>query len=234
MLSSELGLPDTAVITPVYPIYRRMLKHFGGAPLKAWGWKLPPPFRFGVKDREGVIVCCPMGAPGLAMALEEIGAFGVQTAYFFGLAGGISPWHRPGDLLVPPYAHVGEGTSRYYGGAPLSFPDPVLSRALTAGLGGRETVHTSAVFSTDALYRETGALLHRLTVQDVRAIDMETSAFFSVCRAISIRGAAILWVSDLLTREGWDPHFYGPELRRALSVHLKGFRKWFLRGIVDT
>ncbi len=229
----DLRLPDTAIVTPVYPLYRRLVRLFKGEPLKAWAWKYPPFSRFnsgGDGICQGMIGCCPMGAPNIAMTLEELSAFGVRSFFFLGFAGGIGAEGKPGDLVLPPYARVGEGTSRYYGGGPLSFPERQLYDTLKRGLAneGVDFVHTFPVYTTDALYRETGKMVKTLSDLGIGGVDMETSAFFSVCKALSVRAVAVLWISDHVTLDRWEPHFYEASLKGAISTHLKVFQKWLL------
>ncbi len=226
----EMALPGTAVVTPVFPLFRRLVKLFGAEPLKAWSWKSPPVCHYVSGGRRGVLAHCPMGAANVAVILEEFAAFGVREAFFLGLAGGIGTRHAPGDLLLPPYARVGEGVSRYYGNRPLSFPDKRLYAELLVEFGRKCRVYQNAVFSTDGLYRETRRLVREVTARGVGAIDMETSAFFSVSQTVSIRGAALLWVTDLLEEDGWEPHFFDKRLRWSLNAHFKRFRDWLLEA----
>ena len=231
--SEDLRLPDTAIVTPVYPLYKRLVRVFKGEPLKAWAWKHPPFSGFnsgGDGIRQGVIVCCPMGAPNVAMSLEELSVFGVRSFFFLGFSGGIGAGGKPGDLVIPPYARVGEGTSRYYGGGPFSFPERQLYETLKRGMvnEGINFVHTFPVYTTDALYQETGGMIRKLLNLGIGGIDMETSAFFSVCKALSVRAVAVLWISDHLTLDRWKPYFYEPSFKRAVSTHLKAFQRWLL------
>ena len=228
----ELDLPRTAILTPVYPLFKRLIKIFNAVPLETWAWKSPPFYHFafqGGNSEKGTLVCCPMGASNVAIILEELRAFGTRNAFFLGLAGGVGTRHAPGDLLIPSYAYVGEGTSRYYGAFPLSFPDKELSDCLFGGLCKKRRVFRSPVFTTDGLYRETEGLVREMSARGAGAIDMETSAFFRVSQTLSIRGVALLWVTDLLTEDDWEPHFFDRRLKWSLERHLKGFRNWLFK-----
>ncbi len=233
MSLQEMVLPETAIITPVFPLFRRLVKLLKGEPMKSWGWKSPPFSRF-TSDKgrtwEGVIVCCAMGASNMAITLEELTAFGVQKVFFLGLAGGVAPRVSPGDMVLPAYAYAGEGTTMYYGGGPLTFPDRSLYTQVRKGLMSRGigSIRSFPVYTTDALYRETGELMGKILGQGIGGIEMETSALFSVSHALSIRSAAILWVSDLFRREGWEPHFFDVGFRWVLAKHLNAFKSWLM------
>jgi len=232
---NDLDLPGTAIVTPVYPLFKQLVRLFKGKPLKAWSWKHPSFFGFGKgMERVGVIVCCPMGAPNVAITLEELAAFGVHTVFFLGLAGGISTKSKIGELILPPFGYVGEGTSRYYGNTSLAFASKRLWNKVKAGLVGEgvEDICTSPVWTTDALYRETGEMIKKLLGLGVGAIDMETSAVFSVAEAVSVRSVVFLWVSDILTQVGWEPHFHEARLKWAIASHMKAFQGWLSHLII--
>lgn len=234
---NDLDLPGTAIVTPVYPLFKQLVRLFKGKPLKAWSWKHPSFFGFGKGiERVGVIVCCPMGAPNVAITLEELASFGVHTVFFLGLAGGISAKSKVGELILPPFGYVGEGTSRYYGNHSLAFASKSLWNKTKAGLleDGVEDICASPVWTTDALYRETGGMIKKLLGLGVRAIDMETSAVFSVAEAVSVRSVVLLWVSDILTQAFWEPHFHEARLKWAIASQMKAFRVWFSHQIFQT
>ena len=225
----DLRLPETAILVPVYPLFRKLMKVLGGEAMAAWSWKQPPFYEFNVgKNGKGVAACCPLGAPNVAIALEELAAHGVQKAYFFGFAGGIEGKVKPGDLLLPPYANVGEGTTRYYGDTPMTFADRDLWETIKRGMDERlkEPARGCPVWTTDALYRETKGDITMAVRRGVCGIDMETSAFFGVARALSVRAVALLWVSDILGPDGWTPHFHRGVLRRAIGRHAKAFSEF--------
>ncbi len=167
----------------------------------------------------------------MAIAIEELRAFGVKSLYFFGFAGGIGKRAQPGLLILPPYAHVGEGTSGYYGNAPLSFADRDLLKKVRRGLVMRSGISpiSCPVWTTDALYRENWEVLQRYSRMGVCGVDMETSAVFSVSQVLSMRAVALLWVSDELLSRGWVPHFYGEVLTTRIRETVEAFVA-FLRG----
>ena len=230
---TELALPATAVVTPVGPLFRKLTRVLKGEPIPAWKWKSPLFHEFSLGGGgKGVIACCPVGAPNVAVAIEELAAFGVRAIYFFGLAGGIGERVSPGDLILPCYAHVGEGTTRYYGNAPLSFADGGLLETVRRALE-RETGNAPAacpVWTTDALYRESADVVERFARLGAGGVDMETSAVFSVAAALSVRAVALLWISDLLTPGGWSPHFHKDTLRNSIDRYLWAFAAFLRKG----
>jgi purine-nucleoside phosphorylase len=223
---AELTLPATAVLTPVYPLFMKLTRALGGGLVTSWTWKHPPFHEFPLGEGEkGVLACCPIGAPNVAIALEELAAFGVRTLYFFGFAGGIGRKVPPGTLILSRYAHVGEGTTRYYGNTPLTFADEGLLENLKRGLEAEtgDSLATCPVWTTDALYREMGDEVERFTRMGVYGVDMEVSVVYSVAKALSVRAVALLWISDALTLKGWEPHFYHDALREGIEKYVEAF-----------
>jgi len=226
-----LSLPGFAVLTTVYPVYKRLKSLLNANPLTAWSWKHPPLCVF---ERDGmpagVLASCSPGAPQAAILIEELAAFGVHALLFLGFAGGIGKDRRQGDILVPPYAYVGEGTSKYYGASSMTFADKRFSEGLLDMFRGAGIQDCSAVpaWSTDALYRETGEDVKRVSGLGVKGVDMETSAVFGVARALAVKAAAVLWISDLLTPSEWQSCFYDARFKKALATGLEAVKDFCL------
>jgi len=224
--AARLGLPATAVLVPVYPLFRKLAHVLKATPLDTWAWKRPPLYVFDLDNGEkGVLACCPVGAPNAVIALEELAAFGVRILYFLGFAGGIDGKVAPGSLVLPPYAHVGEGTTRYYRDAPLTFPDRGMHERVKRGLertAGEPPMGCPA-WTTDALYREWRDEVAALARAGVCCVDMETSAVFGAADVLSVRAVALLWVSDILTLEGWTPHFHEDALKEGVNRYAEAF-----------
>ena len=232
-----LFLPGFAVLTTVYPVYSRLTALCEADRLTAWSWKHPPFCIFknnGVPA--GVLASCPLGAPQVAILIEELAVFGVHTLLFLGFAGGIGKGRQPGDILVPPCAYVGEGTSGYYGASSMTFANEVFSKKLLDILyeSGIQNYGAAPVWTTDALYRETGEAVKKFSELGAAGVDMETSAVFGVARALSVKAVAALWISDLLTPSGWQSCFYDARFEEALTTGLEAVRDFCLNQGAET
>ena len=154
-----------------------------------------------------------LGAPMAVLTLEEILRRGAEDIIFLGLAGGLGEGLCPGDILCPETGLSTEGTSAHYP-APL-IPDPELRRRI---LAQGQPVYGGAVWSTDAPYRETLALMTAFKTAGAMAVDMETTALWAAARFRGRRLAALLVIDDLLSEKG---HLRGrdrPKFRRGLSL----------------
>jgi purine nucleoside phosphorylase len=157
-----------------------------------------------------------VGAPYAAMLLETLVARGVRRAVFIGWCGALSPNLSIGDLLVPEAALVDEGTSVGYGrlrDEPVA-PDPALSESLREAIARRgRPPRRGAVWTTDAIYRETPSKIRKFRDRGAVAVEMETSALFTVGRFRNISVAALLVVSDSLADFTWRPGFRDPRFQ---------------------
>ena len=168
--------------------------------------------RLFVSDRgNGVSVIGPMmGAPYAAALLETMIAWGAQRILFFGWCGSISPDVAVGDIIVPSGGLIDEGTSPHYGGAigETASASRDARREITDMLSGLAlSYHEGLVWSTDAPFRETPRKVEAARNQGAIAVEMETSALFTVGRYRKAAVGAILLVSDDLSSLRWRPGF---------------------------
>jgi hypothetical protein len=168
--------------------------------------------------RAGFAICGPVvGAAYAVMLLETLRAWGATTVVYMGWCGAIDPRLGIGDVLVPTAAFIDEGTSRHYGAQPggLARPAGVVAAALARRVRrhlGR--CHRGAVWSTDAIFRETPSLVRHYQRQGAVAVEMETSALFSAAGLHRLQAGALLVVSDELSRLSWRPGFKDPRFTR--------------------
>jgi purine-nucleoside phosphorylase len=162
----------------------------------------------------GFTICGPfMGAPYAVMVLESLIAWGLRRVLFFGWCGAISPRVTIGDIILPTRALIDEGTSRHYGAEDDRPARPSIrvladTRAALArkGLG----FHEGAIWTTDAIYRETPAKLRHFRKRQAIGVEMELSALLTVARFRGVAAGAILVVSDELATLRWRPGFRDP------------------------
>lgn len=168
-----------------------------------------------------------LGAPLAVMALEELIRRGAEEVIFIGLAGGLvqasekqtEPAWAVGDLFLPLRGLSTEGTSAHYP-APL-LPDADLCSRIRRGEGSG--VIEEAIWSTDAIYRETAELTAEQWSRGARAVDMECTALWAAATFRGIRLASLLVISDILK--------LSPEPELAME-HQTGFHQpAFKRGL---
>ncbi|MDY6789838.1 MAG: nucleoside phosphorylase [Thermodesulfobacteriota bacterium] len=167
----------------------------------------------------GLAVVGPfVGAPYAVMLLETLIAWGAKQIIFFGWCGAISRHVKIGDIIIPTGAIVDEGTSKHYHQSKdgISLPSSYIlkntKQALTqAGLD----FHQGMVWSTDAIYRETGEKVKYYQEKDVLAVEMELSALFTVGKFRHVQMGGILVVSDELSTLTWRPGFRNQQFKES-------------------
>lgn len=171
------------------------------------------------KSAAGISLCGPLvGAPYAVMVLENLIAWGVEKIIFLGWCGSISRQVNVGDIVVATSALIDEGTSRHYqpNEKDQSFPSEWLTARLVAELNRAQiNFHSGPIWTTDAIYRETRRKVEIYQQRHVLAVEMETSALFTVA---TYRGAdlgAVVVVSDELASFKWRPGFNTKEFKRA-------------------
>ena len=175
----------------------------------------------GSGSREGVSLTGPMvGAPYAAMVLETLIAGGAQKIIFFGWCGAVSRSVKIGDIVVPASAIIDEGTSNHY-----QLDDDLIAKPSASLLQLSKSVlkekdlsfHEGVVWTTDAIFRETRERVENFQRQHVLAVDMETSALFSVGIFRKVDVAALMVVSDELSTFSWEPGFCSERFRKSLD-----------------
>ena len=151
-----------------------------------------------------------VGAPYAAMVVESLNVWGVETILFVGWCGAVSTRVKAGDIIVPESALVDEGTSGHYcdPSCRVALPArPLVHQVRLAVQHHGAAFHDGAVWTTDAIFRETVEKVKHYQRQGAQAVDMELSAIFTVAAFREMEAAGILVVSDELSDYTWRPGF---------------------------
>jgi uridine phosphorylase len=179
------------------------------------------PLRQGVWAGKPVTIVGPLiGASHTVMVVEKLIVLGARMVIYFGYTGSLQSDIKIGDLVVPTSAVSGEGTSQqYYPEIYPPIPDSTLVNLLHTALSGvTAPVHQGAVWSNDAIYRETVPLVQYYQNLGVKSVDMEMSAFFTLGKYRQVSVAGLLAVSDELFTYTWNPGFGTPIFQEARSL----------------
>lgn len=175
-------------------------------------------------DTAGRIAVCSgfgIGAPVVVTVMELLIALGVRRFANIGMAGGLQPDARVGDLVLCDAALRDEGVSHHYNAAAddYAYPSPALTEQLGAALvaaGQRFT--RGATWTTDAIYRETVAEIAHYQSQGVLTVDMEAAALFAVAAFRAVEIAAGFVISDSLASSVWEPQFSAAATHAGLEA----------------
>jgi len=151
-----------------------------------------------------------VGAPYAVMLLENLIAWGARQIIFVGWCGAISEQVKTGDLILPTSVYIDEGASKHYGtvvDSPLQAEFPMFAKVRQTLDKNNCDYHEGAVWTTDAIYRETRREILAHQQNGVLAVEMEFSALCSVALFRGVDLAGILVVSDELSSLKWRPGF---------------------------
>ncbi len=146
------------------------------------------------------------GAPGAAVALEELHAMGCKKFIVCGGAGSIKKNSEVGEIIVPIAAVRDEGTSYHY----LEPSREVECHKETVDfvVSGLEKLGipytTGKTWTTDAIYRETPEMVELRRNEGCITVEMEAAAFFAVSKYYDIPLAQLLYAGDDVSGEKWD------------------------------
>ena len=159
-----------------------------------------------------------IGAPYAAMIVESLKVWGVSTIVFVGWCGAVSGGVKAGDIILPDSAMVDEGTSGHYcdPSCRVALPARQLVHQVRLALQHHgASFHEGAVWTTDAIFRETVEQVKYYQSRGALAVEMEMSAIFTVGAFREMEAAGILVVSDELSDFTWRPGFRTSQFKAA-------------------
>lgn len=180
-----------------------------------------------------VAVCSHgIGAPGAAIAFEELITAGATRLLRVGTCGGLQPDLQSGDLVVVTAAVDSTGYGRET--VPPGYPavaDPALTLAIVRAAGrAGQTIRTGLALTRDNFYRGMGVAGHLnyqlMSEANVQAVEMECSALFIVGALRRVKTAAILVVDGNVLAAGQETmESYKPKDRAVqdgvdLALHI--------------
>jgi purine-nucleoside phosphorylase len=138
-------------------------------------------------------------SPDCAFLTEILCAAGAKNLIRLGSCGSMRADIAIGDYVLAGETICGEGTSVYYADKNKNtLADKALSARLENIFKQSRRMHKGIVWTTDAVLKETKDIVNARIQQGAIAVDMVTSAFFTVAKACNANPAAVLAVSDNL------------------------------------
>lgn len=170
-------------------------------------------------------IACPssIGAPAIAMVAEELAASGANRLILVGATGALQQNLNAGSAILPTNSLREESISCHYANlSKYATPSPGLSKILERSLKENRTTFTKGgSWTTDAFYRETMAKAKRYQKEGVLCVEMEASALFSVAKHCNTEASALLYVTDSLAGQKWQPYFNSEEVKKSRLMLLK-------------
>jgi len=209
----ELLLPERAIITFSAQDLRRITGKRETLSCEAWR-----PFRslFLIKGSDTLITRSGFGGPNIASLVEELSAFGVKEFVLWGYCGGIKEGIRIGDIIIATKALREDGVSYHYLERNDSFVECNWLEEWVSS-NPAQSFHRGAVWSCDAVYRETVSKIGLYGEHGILAVEMEVASFYAVCRFKNVSGVAFLVVSDRFSHGLWTGGFRTKPFREGVE-----------------
>lgn len=147
-----------------------------------------------------------MGVPSISIYIHELmESYGVKKLIRVGTCGAIQPNIKVRDVIIAMSASTDSSVNRIrFKGidyAPTANFD-LLRRAYDAGVQKGLNMHVGSVFTSDNFYNEDKENLKRYIDYKILAIEMETTALYTLAAKFNAQALSILTVSDhILTGE---------------------------------
>lgn len=168
-----------------------------------------------------------MGAPSMSLYLHELFVdYAVQVAIRIGTCGAIQDRVGVGNLILPITASTDSGINRRTtNGLDFAPPADFELLKLAASLAVKVPVHVGGVASMDMFYDTTDST-DRLREHGILALEMETSALYSLAARKNRRSLSILTVTDHLnTHEAMSAEARERTLNDMVELSLKTITK---------
>ncbi len=185
----------------------------------------------GTYHGRAVTVCSHgIGAPGAAIAFEELIAAGARIIIRVGTCGGIRPEVQAGHLVVVTGAvdHTGYGREVVPPGYPAAADVDVVLALRNAAKGAVQPVHIGYVLTRDAFYGgpplPTAPDYETMAAVNVLAVEMECATLFQVGSLRRIKTGAILAADGNVLHAKEDMSTFDPhraEARQATEAAIR-------------
>ena len=161
-----------------------------------------PEMHLGRYQGRYVVYSCVYGAPRAVEPAHVFAQIGKPLLVQIGSCGALQPAVHTGDIVLPDAAAVGEGASQYYvPGIETSHADPAFLRAARQAFEDRGfPVHIGSHLTTSALFAQPTGVVDAWRDAGYLAVDMETSAIFSIAQHFGLQAVSLLFAWDELLK----------------------------------
>ncbi|MBQ9539573.1 MAG: nucleoside phosphorylase [Treponema sp.] len=162
-------------------------------------------YRF--KEQKNVLITLGyVGCPACAGNLEFFAACGVKKVMFCGGGGVLDKNIKVGELLVVEGAIRDEGFSyRYVKPSRYIYADKKIVNKISAYLEQHKISYlTGLTWTTDAMFRETKALVEKRKAEGAKIVEMEQAGCIAVSQFRNLDYGAIIYGGDDVSQDEWD------------------------------
>lgn len=168
----------------------------------------------------GILGDWGVGAPGLAIKVEELIALGTKRFIAIGTAGGLLDSHEIADFVVCHEALGEDGVAHLYlpEGQLKVKGDPEMMADWIQFAKERTLppFSSATAWSFSALFRETVADVHRVRNEGCSVVEMEAATLYAIGQEKGVQTLTLFVISDLITTDDWAPRIKDPTVRGNL------------------
>ncbi len=223
--------PEGVILTFQKSLFNQILSEDGGEKITGLDECFDLYYLEGSGGSIGVAGRFGIGAPAMALVVEELVEYGVESFLIIEYAGCLDPNMSMNDIVICDRALRDEGTSYHY------IPDSRYVEGTDSFINSIEhtlsrldiTYHVGPSWTIDALYRESAEEVRQYLDEGVITVDMEAAALYAIGEYRDVDVGAMFVVSDFLSEDEWDPQFHSTEEnlnelyelgRKSLSQHI--------------
>lgn len=187
-------------------------RHFAGEnPVDIYRFKNQP---------EIMITLGYAGCPACAGNLEVFAACGAKKVMFCGGGGVLEKNIEVGKLLVVEGAIRDEGFSyRYIEPSRYIYTDKKITKKITDYLEAHKISYfTGLTWTTDAMFRETKALVEKRKSEGAKIVEMEQAGCIAISQYRSFDYGAIIYGGDDVSQDEWDTRSW--DKRKGIRYNL--------------
>ena len=161
-----------------------------------------------------------VGCPACAGNLEVFAACGLTKVMFCGGGGVLDKSIKVGELLVVDGAIRDEGFSyRYIEPSRYIYTDKAVTKKVTDYLDQHKISYlTGITWTTDAMFRETKALVEQRKAEGAKIVEMEQAGCIAVSQFRKFDYAAIIYGGDDVSQDEWDTRSW--DKRKGIRYNL--------------
>ena len=161
-----------------------------------------------------------VGAPALAIKIEELIALGAKRFIAVGTAGGLMNTHQIADFVLCSKALAEDGVAHHYlpKGQTSVEASPQMTLEWTDFVKRRSlpTFASAMTWSFSAIFRESLADVQRVEKLGCSVVEMEAATLYALGKEKGVETLTLFVISDSITSEDWIPRIKEPSVRKNL------------------
>ena len=168
----------------------------------------------------GILGDWGVGAPGLAIKIEELISLGVKKFIAVGTAGELMNQHKIADFVICHRALAEDGVAHLYLPKNQNFIEANQEMLSNWEIFAKNLklpqFYPAAAWSFSAIFKETREDVLRVSKLGCSVVEMEASTLYAIGKEKNVQTISLFVISDSLTQEDWTPRIKDQTVRDNL------------------